>query len=479
MPTIRNLSIVLFLATAGALLLSMYYKLPLELAMLGVAAFGIFSYLAVRFPEWFLVAALFTPQWKTMPGLRSITAVDLTVVMLLCLVAGLSWRILGRIGHTSIPDLRTVFAGQFSQILAFAVFAAVVTASYSYTDAHHYGGQKLLRFLVIGGILFFAPFFMIFTEEDFRHFVRIFMGFSTLNAIQLVFNLETRRRDVDLDITKIGAGWLMGMAILLLLFYPLSRNRRTQRMLLAILLPLFIVGLMASAARGPMVSVTAVALFGIAVLIRQGQLRSYVAVFLLIFLIAGVGGAFLVLRSTDELKYTEKAGELKTLVTEGTASGTAAKRMDYYRTTLAAIPENPILGKGVGSWAIFYYRNDQRNYPHNMILEISFEEGLIGLTAFLTFLGLTAQSTLRMLRESHSHFLVLGLMVLYCQTVALFSGDLDDNRMLFFWIGVTLTMCRFVQLKVRAIRAQQRTVRVPEYRPAGVPAFSRQFVSNR
>ena len=479
MPTVRNLSIVLFLASAGALLLSLYYKLPLELAMLGVAAFGLCSYLAVRFPEWFLVAALFTPQWKDMPGFRSITFVDLTLVMLLCLVAGLAWRILWRVGRTALPDLRTIFSGQFSQILAFSVFAAVVTMSYFYTDAPHYGGQKLLRFLVIGGILFFAPFFIIFTEEDFRHFVRIFIGFSTLNALQLIFNLETRRRDVDIDITKIGAGWLMGMAILLLLFYPLSRHRTTQRALLAILLPLFSVGLMASAARGPMVSVAAVVLFGIAVLIRQGELRGHVAVFLLIFLIAGVGGAFLILRSTDEIKYTEKAGELKTLVTEGTASGTAAKRMDYYRTTLAAIPEHPILGNGVGSWAVFYYRNDQRNYPHNMILEISFEEGMVGLAAFLVFLGLTARSTLQMLRESRSHFLVLSLMVLYCLMVALFSGDLDDNRLLFFWIGVTLTMCRYVQLKVRAIRAAQRTVRVAAYQPAGVPAFSRQFVSNR
>jgi O-antigen ligase len=110
------------------------------------------------------------------------------------------------------------------------------------------------------------------------------------------------------------------------------------------------------------------------------------------------------------------------------------------------------------------------------LLEIAFEEGLIGLTAFLILLGLVAAAIIRMLRTSRSHFLVLGQLVLYCLIISLFSGDLDDNRLLWLWIGVTLSICRLVQFRVQAFYGMQRAMRRPSsgaVRPLGVPAFSR------
>ena len=389
---------------------------------------------------------------------------DLTLGMLLCLAAGLAWRTVmmwfGRMGY---GEIRAMFSRHLSHILAFLVFAGLVTASYFYTSAPDYGGTKLTRFLLIGTLLFLAPFFIIFTEDDFRHFARIFIGFSAITAVQLIGNLEIRSQDSDGDITRIGAGWLMGMAILLLLFYPLSRIRQRQRVLLILLLPLFSFGLMASAARGPIFGLTIAALIGMATLLKEGRLRATTAAALLLFLVAGVGGAYLVLRQTDLGKYTAKAGELELLFTEGAASGTAANRMGFYQATISAIPNQPLLGSGIGSWSTFYYGNDQRNYPHNLLLEIAFEEGLVGLTAFLALLLLVGVSIVRMLRASRSHFLALALLVLYCLIVSLFSGDLDDNRVLWLWIGVTLAVCRLVEIRINAFYLMQSAMR-------GIPA---------
>ena len=101
----------------------------------------------------------------------------------------------------------------------------------------------------------------------------------------------------------------------------------------------------------------------------------------------------------------------------------------------------------------------QRNYPHNLFLEIAFEQGLVGLTVFVALLLLVGISTVRMIKASRSRFLVLGLLVLYCVIISLFSGDLDDNRLLWLWIGVTLTVCRLVQFRVHAYRVMQRAMR--------------------
>jgi O-antigen ligase len=167
---------------------------------------------------------------------------------------------------------------------------------------------------------------------------------------------------------------------------------------------------------------------------------------------------------------------MESLFTEGSSSGSAGERLSFYRATLAAIPNQPILGTGIGSWSTFYYGNDQRNYPHNLFLEIAFEEGFVGLFAFLALLVSVGFSVFRMIGDSRSHFLVLGLLVMYSVINSLFSGDLDDNRLLWMWIGVALSVCRLVQVRTRAFRSLHETARRRPYgaaAAANIPAFSR------
>src|SRR5579871_5664041 len=141
--------LALVLVSVGTLLISMYWGLPLDLTLLGVSAVGISIYLAVRFPEWFLVAAIFAPQWKSVWIFRSLGQFgDLTLAMLLCLAGGILWRVLMWFGRLGYQEIRSLFSRQLSQILAFLVFAGLVAASYFYTSAPDYGGQKLMRFLL-------------------------------------------------------------------------------------------------------------------------------------------------------------------------------------------------------------------------------------------------------------------------------------------------------------------------------------------
>jgi O-antigen ligase len=458
----RNLLLGFLAITGSIVFLCVYWNFALELPLLGLAGLGVLLYVGAKFPELFLAAALFAPQWKEFSVFKSVgKGLDLTLAMLLCLVAALIWRLLFQLGRSHSADFRKLFFGQGNQILALLLFAAIVTASYAYTSAPTYGGTKLTRFLSIGILLFIAPFFLILTEENLRRFARAFVGLSAATALQLIFTLKYVTQDPNVDITRIGAGWLLGMAVILILFYPLVPSRRGQRLLYIFVLPLCIAGLVASAARGPLVALFIVVLIGSITWLAQGRLRARTALVLFLLFGVGIGGAYLAVRQANLGKYAAKANELENLFTKGNSSGSAGERLDYYRATLGAIPDHLVLGTGVGSWSRFYYGSDLRNYPHNLFLEIAFEEGLLGLAVFFLFLFSVGVAIFRMLRESRSHFLALGLMVLYCVLVSLFSGDLDDNRVLFFWAGVTLAICRTIRLRLKAGQPVGRAFRRP------------------
>ena len=478
----KQLLIVSAVLVGFFLLTSAYFGFSLELTLLGLGLMAVVPYLVVRFPEWFLVGALFVPQWKAILGFGSTgNSSDPTAIMLICLGVGLLWRTLMWFGRIGYSELRGMFSGQLMQISAFLLFGAILSVSYTYTNAPIYGGTKLFRFLLIGVLLFIAPLFILIKEGDFVVFSRLFVGAGATTAIALVASLGMRVQDADTDITRIGAGWLVGMALLLLIFYPLSQNPRRQRILLICLLPVLVGGSMAAAARGPLLSLVLCVILGMANLIKVGKLRSSTALMIVLFLVMGVGGAYLGLKQFDAEKFNAKATELETMASGGSASGSAAKRLDFYRATLAAIPNQPLFGTGIGSWGIFYYGSDARGYPHNLPLEITYEEGVIGLAAFLFLLLAMGVALVRMVNASHSHFLVVGLLVLYCVLVSLFSGDLDDNRVMWLWMGVGLSVCRIVQNRISAHRQVQWEMRQQQgmmpARSFPSPAYSREFVT--
>lgn len=486
----RNVGLAMLVIVGMSMVLASFFNLPVELAMVGLVGVGLTAYLIIHFPEWFLVAAMFAPQWKTMPVLdRLNSVVDLTIVMLACLALGLAWQIFTRRTRTRVPGLGQSLSGQWSTILAYLVFVAILTLSYLYTNAPYYGASKLTRVLVIGTIYLIAPLFLIVTEADFRHFARIFAVFSGLTAIQLIVNLEFKNADFTQngDITRIGAGWLLSMGALLVFFYPLWTSRLARAASNYVLMPLLVIGLVASAARGPIVALLVAGLLGMCVALLQGRVRASSAALLVFFIFAGGVIAYYVLRQADIDKYTAKATELEELAVNGQSSGSAGKRLGFYRTTLEAIPDHLLFGTGIGSWATFYYGSDQRNYPHNVFLEITFEEGLLGVAAYLALLFIVARMSARMVAASNYHFLALGLLILFCVLASQFSGDLDDNRLLWVWIGMSLAAGRIVrmhQLAWRFAREQARRSRgtVPPTvvaAPPLRPSFSRQHMHSR
>jgi O-antigen ligase len=420
-----------------------------------------FVLVAARFPEIFLVAAIFMPQWKaSWPFSLIDTSGYLTVVMLAGLALGIA-LICFRIGlERDNWTFESVFFKQRHVLLLFGVFVAIMALSYFYTDAPSYGAAKVARVFFIGGLFLLSPLVLMRTEKAFQRFAQLFVGFALITAIQMIVGVKSHTTAQDTDITRIGAGWLMGMALFLILFYSVFDSRASHKVYFALALPLLASGLVASAARGALVSFAAILPLALLIGPRQRQ-RGMTWVLILMGVCAF--GAFLYLRTSDPDKYNAKVRELEELSQGRSTGGSADKRFTFYRDTAQAIPEHLLMGKGVGSWSVFFYGNDFRAYPHNMVLEITFEEGLVGLAALVAFLIGVGYAAYRTYQLCGPQYAVLPILILYELIVSMFSGDLDDNRLLWLWAGVVLAICRNVYL----MRAAQP---VPFRRVSGAAA---------
>lgn len=433
-----------------------------------------------RHPAAFVAPVLFLPRLKQVSMLSAFGPVSgWTALHLACALLGagvfLRWLAASlRARKTGAPETAPGFAAQASQasargpIRAFLLFAAAVCFSSLYTVAPHYGAQKLVAFLTLGCPLFFAPFVLFAGESDFWDFTVGATLFGILVAASSLSFSATGAMGAEDNPSHIGKGQVIGLAILLLLYTPIA-NRWLKAFVLAVCIPALAVGLVSAETRGPLFSL-------LLVIVLSFFLDSFRSPVISRRQMAFAGAALVgavVLLSTfwfygeEASKFQYKAAEIVNLVEDNSqAQGTAVERLVFYRAALQLWSQRPVAGWGLGGWSMAYWHMDERVYPHNLIFETMVEEGLLGLAALLLFL----YAVFRRLRASHARTrarlpcLLPGLV--YLISIAMFSGDLDDDRFIWFWCGLALAGCAL------ALRGKLETAPDEPAIDAGAPADS-------
>jgi O-antigen ligase len=122
------------------------------------------------------------------------------------------------------------------------------------------------------------------------------------------------------------------------------------------------------------------------------------------------------------------------LAIEGQDRGSAEKRVEFLQDSLKVIRGSSgiIAGIGLGSWATQVNQNDF--YPHNIVVEILIELGLVGLTLFSALLILALRCFAVSPLPERYLWLALGLYFLVNELV---SGNLhNSSKSLFFVIAM-------------------------------------------
>jgi O-antigen ligase len=424
--------------------------------ILAALASAPFLLIAMRkFRAGFIPPIIYAGYLKTAES-KGLSLTDPTIFALLLLCGSIVLELLFVITRRDHHWQRE-FLTQWRGVASFGALAAVTAVSYLYSPAPAYGWDKLTRFLVISGILFFAPLVLIKKTDDVRHFTMAMLLCAILLSIKLLFGVNDASlfdptghalSSESRDVTQIGAGQVVGFGLLWLLFCP---HCSLRRLALMISVPLLCAALIASVARGPI-------LFFLAVLVPFLFLRRVRAAvtstnvwlpLLLGGLLAFAGSLYWLQRQeAAEGKLRTKKAEIEEVLRgSSTPTYTAGRRLTLYRWAIRMFTEKPLTGWGLGGWSYYVLDRDVPAYPHNLVLEIAAEEGVIGLTA-LGILLLTVLLTMRRIWRSSADLSFIAPVFAFSLLATMTSGDINVNRPLWLWCGVIFALAGIAQRRL-------------------------------
>jgi O-antigen ligase len=99
---------------------------------------------------------------------------------------------------------------------------------------------------------------------------------------------------------------------------------------------------------------------------------------------------------------------------------------------------SPLLGSGTGSYAWYYCGFDVRQYPHNMLIEVLAEHGLIGFTILIGLIVTTIRTILRLQIQNQfkNECLFVKYFFIYAFLTTLSSLEISNQQT--FWVAVGL-----------------------------------------
>lgn len=122
-------------------------------------------------------------------------------------------------------------------------------------------------------------------------------------------------------------------------------------------------------------------------------------------------------------------------------------RFDVWNDAVRLIEQKPIFGWGVGWYELFY----EEPYPHNFLLQIWLEYGIIGTTVFMVFLLRSINVLFASTQSADKK--VFSFMMLVMWIVPL-SISLTYWKYMAFWIYIYLMIARDTKQILNRIRAE-------------------------
>ena len=450
-PRTAPWGIALYLIGGLLLLLLAYTTLGIEIepfwVLLAVPVALLLPVLVRKFPVLLMVAMVYVGTFKTRAAV-GISLTDPTLWIAALLYAAVILQVLLLAVGAEGRSLRDLFAGQMGGVSAFALLILVIAISYSYTPAPDIGREKVLRLVAFDIPIFLAPLILLRNDRDVRQLLLVSMLGSLALACRTVYRVLHPTAEILLgeqDPTEIGDGLLMGAAALMALYYSFPEMRFFRVGLIGCIIVLTC-GTTASLSRSAILSLLLVATTSLMFLRRKPTTLSRKTILTAaaaVVVTVSVASVSLSHLPATHSKFALKAGELSLTLHGLTPGGTAGQRYSFSESAWQAFLTKPLLGWGAGGWTTLWHYSDERvlKYPHNFVLEIAAEQGLVGLAALAMLLLAMLRACAQVLGGPGSRFVFIVPVVLLSLLGNAVTGQVEARDM-WFWCGTLLALAR-------------------------------------
>ena len=100
------------------------------------------------------------------------------------------------------------------------------------------------------------------------------------------------------------------------------------------------------------------------------------------------------------------------------------------------LPQAPVFGHGAGSWPVLWRGFDRHDTPHNMVLEVLVETGIVGLVLMIALLVVALRPVSIDRLRNDPLALCAFMLFVWLVLKAQLGPDLADNRLMFMMLGV-------------------------------------------
>ncbi len=376
----------------------------------------------------FLVAGAYK-EWLTalipMP-------VDITLLLAVAALAAAAARtIASTSAFTSRVPSRTLPVGL---LVPLGLLALVIAVSALNTDAA-YGRDKALRFLTLTLTATAAAYAILDTPARVRRFITMIMllglGMSLVGTV-------TAEGMAAFNANHIATGRILGLGLIAVIYLAVSsRPGLLRRFLWLVPGGVLAYGFLYSGSRGALAAL--IIGLGFTALIALGLKRGRKWLLPVAALLAGV---YIVTATLVPQALGMMNDRLKQIDLYAPTTDAAQTRMDLGAEAWQMFREHPLTGVGIGGYNTQLGAADTERglYPHNILLELAAEMGIAAVLLFIILVTFAFKGLIVTLRghpnpEQLALTMLLIAMTAYLLANAMFSGDLNDNRMCFAALG--------------------------------------------
>ena len=374
-----------------------------------------------------------------------VEVVDITVIATLIIWLGLVKRLLeGNWKLTSEPT---------SIVYLFLIFGLLLGISYMYTASPDYGFRKILRFNTFAVTMFISPLLIIKSPADSKRLLSYFYFLLVIiigiMLLQFVYFLKwgdfaivlaywNRISIPGANPIQVSRYLAIGAAMMIAL---LIRNKPSQSVHYFAILFVILLSIILSGSRGPLISIIIGSIVYAILYERKHSSRIFGYGILAIGTIITL---LLVLPESLTQRFFDISQGSVIMTQQGVRRiSTIATRYEFWSMSIQAWFSSItsfFIGLGAGGFSSLFIWRDWHWYPHNLFFEIIAELGLIGLVIGVLFIIKSYQIINKGIQRGsftdHSALWVAGTVVMFI--AAQFSGDINDNRILWMFIGISI-----------------------------------------